>query len=444
MRRYFQDLSNINFYLLIAIAISFLLPTIYSTVRIFFLGSLPDINTFTIAAQNVWVQLLYEIIYEGLLFPLFYLLGSSLYTSQQFNTRLTIAFLICCFTYFIFSFCIYFFIDNFIINMQQKEDLIGITKQYIQLEIIAIALISIYMFNTQILRLKQATKAIYYLIAAQFSLNVLFDILFVSNMDISFKLGILGIAYTNIAVNSILIIISILIIFKIRIKYSLKNWKNEYSWIIQSGKLFILSATESFIRNILFIFIILRMINNVESADIYWITNQFIWGWLLLLPLSLSELIKIDVATNQGFLPKRLFSYITITTVFLLIWIVSMPLWDLFLTRIINNPHISISSIMELISILLIFYMLFAYQLIFDGYFYGTGNITLILLKTCIVNFFYYGGAFILYKFNYWLPSLISITYLFGFGLLFSFVVTIGIWLIHKHKLLKYKDITND
>ena len=58
------SLSRINYKLFAALLVLGLAPTIYTTVRVFFLGQLPGEYSFSIAGQLSWVNLLYEIMNE--------------------------------------------------------------------------------------------------------------------------------------------------------------------------------------------------------------------------------------------------------------------------------------------------------------------------------------------------------------------------------------------
>ena len=82
-----RALGTVNYKLLVAIFATMFLPTIYQTVRVFFLGSMPDDWGFSIASQLSWVNLCYEIIQEGLILPLFFLLGKSLNNKQEFENK---------------------------------------------------------------------------------------------------------------------------------------------------------------------------------------------------------------------------------------------------------------------------------------------------------------------------------------------------------------------
>ena len=57
--------SRVNYKLFFALLVLGLVPTIYTTVRVFFLGQLPGEWSFSIAGQLSWVNLLYEILNEA-------------------------------------------------------------------------------------------------------------------------------------------------------------------------------------------------------------------------------------------------------------------------------------------------------------------------------------------------------------------------------------------
>ena len=65
------SLSRINYKLFFALLVLGLAPTVYTTVRVFVLGQLPGEYSFSIAGQLSWVNLLYEILNEAIILPLF-------------------------------------------------------------------------------------------------------------------------------------------------------------------------------------------------------------------------------------------------------------------------------------------------------------------------------------------------------------------------------------
>ena len=73
-----KSLGKINYKLFLALLVLGLCPTIYTTLRVFFLGELPGEYSFSIAGQLSWVNLLYEILSEAIVLPLFFFIGKVL------------------------------------------------------------------------------------------------------------------------------------------------------------------------------------------------------------------------------------------------------------------------------------------------------------------------------------------------------------------------------
>ena len=66
-----NSLKNIDYKLFISLIILGLGPTVYTTVRIFFIGQIPSEYAFSVAGQLSWVNLIYEILNEAIILPLF-------------------------------------------------------------------------------------------------------------------------------------------------------------------------------------------------------------------------------------------------------------------------------------------------------------------------------------------------------------------------------------
>ena len=79
------SLRNINYKLFFALLTLGFVPTIYNTVRVFFLGQLPGEWSYSIAGQLSWVNLLYEIMNEAIILPLFYFVGAVKDDKDEFS-----------------------------------------------------------------------------------------------------------------------------------------------------------------------------------------------------------------------------------------------------------------------------------------------------------------------------------------------------------------------
>ena len=88
MKKIIISLKKINYKLFLALLVLGLCPTFYTTLRVFFLGELPGEYSFSIAGQLSWVNLLYEILSETIVLPLFFFIGKVLTDKQEFSNRM--------------------------------------------------------------------------------------------------------------------------------------------------------------------------------------------------------------------------------------------------------------------------------------------------------------------------------------------------------------------
>ena len=83
--------------------------------------------------------------------------------------------------------------------------------------------------------------------------------------------------------------------------YSVCNkQKLSFAWCKDFFKIGSVSGLESFVRNIAYMLMVSRMVNVVGESGVYWVANNFIWGWMLLPVLQLGELIKQEVSTDNA------------------------------------------------------------------------------------------------------------------------------------------------
>lgn len=96
-----------------------------------------------------------------------------------------------------------------------------------------------------------------------------------------------------------------------------------------------------------------------------------------------------------------------------------------------------VNKLFYLVLLLLISYVFFAIQNIFDSTFYGLGKTQYMLFESLVTNIVYYGIAYILFLLNIWSPTLTSIALLFAMGNIFDSIVSLVayIYLLKKSNL---------
>lgn len=151
---------------------------------------------------------------------------------------------------------------------------------------------------------------------------------------------------------------------------------------------------ESFVRNIAYMLMIVRMVNMVGEQGTYWVANNFIWGWLLLPVLQLGELIKRETATDENAVKNNSIGYFVITLAICVLWCITIPLWKPFMANVLNFSDVD--KLFELVMVLLGFYMVYAFQNVFDSTFYGLGKTNYMLFESVVTNTIYYGGVYLI------------------------------------------------
>ena len=434
MNKIGRSLKNLNWKLFISLLVMGLCPSIYITLRVFFLGKLPGDWVFSIAGQLSWVNLLYEILDEAIILPLYFFMGKAINNKNDYTNRIKTGLIISFSVYAVCSIFIIGFTNPLLSIMATNKDIISESVIYIRIESIANIFILLSNFILICLITLGKSRYVYILTAAKLILSIVFDTFLVSTLNISANLGVNGIGYSNIIVNIILFAVSVVLLSKEEYKIFNKE-KLSFTWVKEFVKIGGISGLESFVRNIAYMLMISRMVNMVNEQGTYWVANSFIWGWLLLPINQLGELIKQEVSTDEKAIKNNTLGYFAVTAIVCLVWFITIPGWKGFMANVLQFSDVD--KLYSLVMVLLGFYVLYALQNVFDCEFYGLGKTNYMLFESIVTNSIYYGIAFALYLAGKWTPTLISIALLFGVGNAFDSIVSGGAfaYLLKKKKI---------
>lgn len=429
------SLSKIDYKMFIALLLFGLIPTLYTTFRIFLIGQLPNEYGFSIAGQLQWVNVLYEVLQEAIILPMFFFIGAVVYNKDQLINRIKTGLISTLTLYFLLSLLIFIFARPLVLLMAQDKNILSQTVSFIRLETIAMIFSTTMKFIMVVLVTIKKDRNLYLVLLAQLFLTVTFDIFLVSTYSFSLNLGVDGIAISNIIVNFIVLLISLLLLYKNGLNI-FKPINLSFTWMKELFKKGGISGLESLVRNLAFIFMIVRMVNVVGEQGTFWVANNFIWGWLLLPVIQLGELIKSDTGSDKyKSVKEKSLGYFFITTVIIIAWFISIPLWKPFLRDILKISNYSDVLFIALISVG--FYVLFAYNNIVDSIFYGLGKTNYMLFQSLVINITFYGVAFILYQTDIYKPTLTLIALMFATGTALDSILTMVMyyWLLNKKKI---------
>ncbi|MCR4692725.1 MAG: multidrug transporter [Firmicutes bacterium] len=421
MQKVMRSLKNINWKLFSALLVMGFCPTVYTTLRTFFIGRLPSEWAYSVAGQLSWVNLLYEIVNEAIILPLFFFIAKVAFDKKEFLNRIRTGLIVTLSIYSVLSFAIIFGAEKLLSLMAASRDIIPESATYIKIEAIANIFGILLSFASVALISIGKDKVIYYLTFIKLILCVATDTLLVSTLPCSLNLGINGIGYSNIIVNALLFFAVIIILKKEGYNIFEKS-RLSFLWVKDFAKIGGISGLESFVRNIAYMLMVSRMVNMVGEQGTYWVANNFIWGWMLLPIIELGELIKQETARAEENIKKNTVGYFAITGIVCLVWILLIPVYKPFMRYILGFSDVE--KLFELIMILFVPYIFYAFQNIFDCTFYGRGKTNYMLFESVVTNAVYYGTFFVLYLFGLWIPTLTGIALMFGFGNIFDSIVS--------------------
>ena len=433
--RIVNGFKTVDYKLYFAIFITKLLPTIYQTFRIYFVGTLPSDSGVNIASQLSWVSLFYEVIQEALLLPLFNLLGQKLNDHNEFINRIRTGLIVVFLIYMVVVIIFRFSAEKLVELMAQDQSLISQTVTYVRLEAWGYPVAALWNFMYRVILLLEKNIFLLIMLIIQLVLTVLLDLFFLSNYSFSLRFGVNGIAYSNWTVNIVLFVVSLIYLWihdDIRL---LNNEKWSFSWLKTWSWIGLFSFLESLCRNLSFSIMVIRMVNVVSEQGNYWVANNFIWNWLLLPTVSLADLVQKEIGEDRGNIRKKSFGYFLMVGVFIILWLISISVWKPFIEYVLNAENYQ--TVYNITLLETAFYLTFMFNnAIFDSTFYGLGLTRYLLYQSICIDLIYYGIWFILYITDQYTPTLKIICLMFGFGMLLDFIPAVILYvctLKHEH-----------
>lgn len=434
LNKVIKSFKNLNHKLFIALLVMGLVPTIYTTLRVFWLGNLSGDWSYSIAGQLSRINLIYEVINEAIILPLFYFVGKVLDNKKELTNRMKTGLLITLGIYIVLSIFIMTCTNPLLKLMATDPSIIEASATYIRIEAIANVFGILSQFALVGLVTLGKDKLVYVLTGVKLILCVVLDLFLVSSLSCSANLGVNGIGVSNIIVNVLIFGTTLVLLAKNGVNVINKE-KMDFKWAKEFVKIGGISGLESFVRNLAYMVMIARMVNVVNEQGTYWVANNFIWGWMLLPITQLGELIKQEVSTDKDALKNNSLGYFAITGLTVIARCALIPAYKPFMQYVLNYGDVD--KLFELVMVLFGFYILYAIQNVCDNTFYGLGKTHYMLFESVVTNSIYYGTAFILYLTGAWKPTLIGIALLFGIGNAFDSVVSLGAYwfLLKKHKI---------
>ncbi len=409
----FKDLKLFNWSIFIALCLTALIPAVYQTIRTYLVSVTTSTDGIDVIGQMEWFDLINETLLAFLVVPLYSVFNKINKDDGIFSKLVFKLSLIIVIIYLIFQLVVFIYASNLVSSMNSNDIDINLVSNYLKLETIAFIVSIIYSISNVIFIILGKQSNVYILLITNAILLIISDYILIP------MYGVIGVAYSNILINSIISIMSLaLLIVNKAIKPSLIN-RTDIKGFLEYLKTGLFSGMQIFLDNIIYAVMVVKMVNMVAEQGNYWTANNFIWGYLLIPISALGEIIKKD---SSDYKKIKQSNYYLITIFVILIWIVSIPLWSLFYQYIERLDNYK--TIFDITIKLFPFYIAYSLTNIVDNIFIGLGKTYYNAINSIIINIIYYGIFFILYLGGNIEFSMNVIILMFGFGMVVHLIVS--------------------
>ena len=403
---WWSDFKKFDWKMYLALCLLALVPAVYQTVITKLITSFASPGSLDIIGQMEWFDLIDETICAFLIVPMYSVLSKA-YKRENFNKVVFKLGLIIVGLYAIFNIAVFFVGIHMVSFMNPGEIDIAAAYRYLSLETIAFMIGIVFSYVSVVFLVIDKPKYMYAFLVAKILLSLLSDLALVPSM------GVDGIAVGNIIANTIMGALGVLLlIYEKQLKPS-KYGKEDIEYFKDWGRIGLFAGGQQFLDNIVYALMIARMVNAVSESGNYWVSNNFIWGWLLIPVTCLVEIIRKDAGVD-GYNGLRQKNYYSIVTFALIIWFALIPTYQWFFETVegISNPEVIFMIVIKNLG----FYVAYAFSQIPDAIFVGLGKTKYNAINSLICNIVYYGIWFILYKTGVVIMSMDMIIVMFGCG----------------------------
>ena len=396
-------------YLLLLSIIAFtFIPTINQLIVDRFITDIGG-DVLEIAGQIEWFDLFNETILAFLTVPMYFVFNRAKddeSLSKRINTTFAIGFVL----YALISVVIYLYASNLTAYMDAPAESVN----YLRLETVGLVIgfVSSYLFVLFVVRGKK--EYFVTLLVAKVAM------LSIGNTILIPEHGVTGVAMTNIAVNVAIAIVSVFLLHR---EGLLRRWNGVdrqalRDWV-STG---VFSGGQAFVANLIYVLIVMKMVNEVSQMGNYWLANNFIWGWLIVPVAAIGEMAKREFYRGYA----RIWNYLALTTMILVIWLISVPLWSYMFSDIIQAEDPS--AITHILYLSVPFYVAYAYSVILQAVLVSVGKTRYIFYECLIVNFVYYGIVYGLYLMGVFEATMEFAILMFGVGLVVCLVLDVAFY----------------
>lgn len=392
-----------------------MIPAVYQAVKTFLISASGQIEAFHIIGQMEWFDLINETLQAFLIVPLYSVLNqifkkqTDRFAGAAFKMGLLVFVL-----YAVFSIGVFLYGTILIKAMNTDGIELAAVSRYLYLETAAFMIGIVVNFVNVVFVVTEKHRNVYLFLIIRTLLSLAADFFLIPH------LSIYGAAVSNIVVNTILALASVSLLYTQKHFKFCRFQKSDFTLLKEWCRIGLFSGLNQFLDNFIYAVMVCKMINMVEEQGNYWLANNFIWGWLLIPISALAEVIRSDC--KNGYAELKRFNYYFIACAAIVLWALSVPAWKPFF-YFAENLH-NADEIAALTIKLVPFYIAYAGCAIIDNIFIGLGKTVYNMVNSLIINLGYYGAFYVLALTRAIDFDMNTIILMFGFGMVFHFVIS--------------------
>ncbi len=392
-----------------------MIPAVYQAVKTFLISASGQIEAFHIIGQMEWFDLINETLQAFLIVPLYSVLNqifkkqTDRFAGAAFKMGLLVFVL-----YAVFSIGVFLYGTILIKAMNTDGIEFAAVSRYLYLETAAFMIGIVVNFVNVVFVVTEKHRNVYLFLIIRTLLSLAADFFLIPH------LSIYEAAVSNIVVNTILALASVSLLYTQKHFKFCRFQKSDFTLLKEWCRIGLFSGLNQFLDNFIYAVMVCKMVNMVEEQGNYWLANNFIWGWLLIPISALAEVIRSDC--KNGYAELKRFNYYFIACAAIVLWALSVPAWKPFF-YFAENLH-NADEIAALTIKLVPFYIAYAGCAIIDNIFIGLGKTVYNMVNSLIINLGYYGAFYVLALTRAIDFDMNTIILMFGFGMVFHFVIS--------------------
>lgn len=415
------------------------IPKIYELTNTFWIGQI-SYDALAITEQYEFLAVTIEIVNEMIPYGILALVAQNYMNKEKIISILKSGLVLqLIFSSALMSIVIVF-TPQFVSTIGTPAEIASLTGNYLVLKAIALPFESLAILLLLAIKSMRRGKEVLYLVLFSVILNVVLDLLLISNTSVSLNLGVQGVAIGYVVSKVALFIVSAGFatrILGVHVRtISLKNWASTVRAIFAIGGW---TGLDSLVRNVGYILVPLNILNIIGTDQFGGYGLAMTVMWTLIIPvLAITEGTNVVVGNYYGERKPQQIKKVVITSILLVslvmigIAVGGIFFWNSLSSFFNQNPlmvHYSTATFWWLI----IPYCLFALGMILKSLFYGTGKTKYIFYISAFCNFLLIIPFWFLAKLDFIVASFDNVMALF----LVVFVVDIVITYILFRKTLK-------